>query len=1074
MAQTKRLGIFLRYSLILVAASGCSNAHHQAQHMKRADRYFELKQYQSASIEYGNVLQQENTNIVALCQMGLCSQELNHPSQAVALVLRAERLAPENTNVKAILARLYQANGIPEKARVLALEAFSKGTRPLEMLIIVAETVQSRSEAEEALRLATTAKERFSTNADYYAASGLLSLRLGDVNSAEASFQQALIIDSAFARGYLGLAMLHQMKGDRDQADRNYKKAADLAGIQSPEAIKWALFKLQTGKPEEAKRIFEAMAAGSPRSPFALLQLTKIAMSQRKFMEAEKSADRILNQFPNHIEGQLLRAQSKLASGKTEAGLSEMKRLAASFPHAEVLHYELALALVQAAAPEKAISELRTTLQLKPDYSDATLLLADLFIRTGDAPSAIQVLNDLLLKHPDMGRIYLLLGASHQSLGQLDQALNDYAKLGQLDPKSPQSPYLTGLIHLKQKNREAAIRSFTQASTVAPGFTLPLAQLVSIDLNAHQVTQALARIDRAIALTSESGPLCYLRGQIYLSMGSPEKAEAAFRRAIDLEPESISAYVALSRLYLSSHREDEALRRLSEALQKAPHDPACLMLTALIRTHQLQFQKAADLYEELITIRPDFIPALNNLACLYADNLNQLEKGRKLALRTRDLAPHDPYAADTLGWILFRSGDTRWAASLLQESAEALPTEGEVLYHLARIQLAMGREASSRETLKASLLTEKEFSKKAHAARLINLLESPSQLPDERLQGTITEILKEDPDNPSALTRLAALQASKRDTTSAIKIYEQVCSTCPTYYPAAIRLAALLQQHPLSQDRAFALASKAHESAPDDPEAAHLLGWIAYQKNQYKWALSLLLDAAGADPRNPQLLYHLALAKYRTGQEQDSIAVARKALAMKQPFEDALAATEFLELTDPDASALSPQARLHLATQVLARDPANLPALMLAGRTQHTLGNTAEAKRCYESLLALHHDFAPALLAVAPLYAASRESEKALEAAQHARAQLPDNIPAAKLLGELSLAKGQNDYAAALFQEVITRTPRDPEALLGLGQARMKLRETEAARKALNQVIAVAPESVSADTAQHCLSELAR
>ena len=147
---------------------------------------------------------------------------------------------------------------------------------------------------------------------------------------------------------------------------------------------------------------------------------------------------------------------------------------------------------------------------------------------------------------------------------------------------------------------------------------------------------------------------------------------------------------------------------------------------------------------------------------------------------------------------------------------------------------------------------------------------------------------------------------------------------------------------------------------------------------------------------------------------------------------------------------------------------------MLAGRAQHTLGNTTEAKHCYETLLKLHCDFAPALLAVAPLYAASQESEKALDAAQHARAQLPDNIPAAKLLGGLSLAKGQNDYAAALFQEVITRTPRDPEALLGLGQARMNLRETEAARKALTQVIEVAPASVSADTARHCLHELVR
>jgi tetratricopeptide (TPR) repeat protein len=864
------------------------------------------------------------------------------------------------------------------------------------------------------------------------------------------------------------------MKGDRDQAEQNYRKAAEIAGIQSPEMVKWAFFELQAGKPEEAKRLFEAIAAATPRTPFALLQLTKIAMSQRKFEVAENTADRILHQFPNHIEAQLLRAQSKLASGKSAAGLNDLKQMVVTFPQAGVLRYELALALINAAAPEKAIPELRTALQLNPDYTDAALLLADLSIRTGDAPAAIVILNDLLRNHPDRGRIYVLRGAAHQALGQLDLALNDYAELARLDPKSPQPSYLTGLVLLKQRNREAALRAFTQASILAPGFALPLAQLVTLDLNANQGTQALARIDRAIEQTPDSGPLRYLQGQVYLSMGTLDKAEDAFRRAIDLEPESISAYIALSRLYLSSHREDEALQRLSKALEKAPHDPACLMLSALLWTHKFQFQKAADLYETLITLRPDFIPALNNLACLYADHLNQLEKGRQLAMRARDIAPHDPYAADTLGWILFRSGDTRWAASLLQESAEALPSEGEVLYHLARIQLAMGREAVARDTLKAAMITEKEFVQKAHAAHLLALLESPTPVPDERMKATIREILKEDPDNPAALTRLAALQTAQGDMASALKIYEQVGIACPTYYPATIKLAVLLQKQAPSQDRAFALACKAHESAPGDPEAAHLLGWMAYQKNQVKWALSLLLDAARADTHNPQLLYHLAMAKYRTGQENESIALARQALALKQPFEEALAASEFLKLADPDEGAASPQANLARATQVLTRDPASLPALMLAGRAHSTLGHTAEAQRCYEALLALQSDFGPALLALASLYMTSGDSEKALKAAQGARAQLPDHIPAAKLLGELSLAKGQNEYAAALFQEVITRAPRDPEALLGLGQARMRLRETEAARKALKQVIEVAPASVSAEAARHCLNELIR
>lgn len=1064
---------FLLSLALFSTTPGCTNAYRQEQQLKRAERYFSHKRYQEASSEYVNVLRKDPTNLTALCQLGLCFLELHDLERASMLLLKAEKLAPTDPEVMAVLARLYLATGTPGKARERALSAFKQETHPLEMLALLAEAARTRTEAEAALRLAMDLPGPLTTNADYHTTSGLLHLKLGDFNSAETCFRQALTQQADFPRAHLGLAMLHQAQGHATQAEQAYRLAAGLAGFQSAENIKLALFLRDTGRPDEARLIFEHMAGQAPQNLLPRLQLARIAFSRRRFEDAEKHAQSILALHPDHAEARLLRAKSKLAGNQADQGLAELQHLAKTFPDAWGLRYELAIALLKTTAPDKAMTELRTTLQLKPDFPEAALLLADLLIRTGDATAAIPLLNDLAASHPGLTSPYLLLGAAHQALGQLDQALGAYARLERLNPASPQPHYLAGLVRIKQGNREAAAAAFSKSSQLAPAFMLPLAQLATLDLHEQKGDQALTRIDRAIRQAPNSGSLHYLRGQVLLWTGQPDKAEYAFLRAIELDPDSLSAYVALSRLYMTSRRKEEALKRLASALAQDPHDHTCLMLTALLQTQQGENQQAAANYEGVIKTKPDFAPALNNLACLYAGPLNQLDKAFKLATRARELAPHDPAVADTLGWIAFLKGDVLWALSLLQESANALPADTEVSYHLARAQLSAGRETDAREALTLALKTPREFPGKELAERLAILLDG-SQSPVLEIQAQrIRDVLEKDPGNPAAWLRQGRLLEAKGEMQPAMRIYEKLRKESPSYYPATIRLATLLSKERHSLDRAYALAQAVRQSAPSDPEAAHLLGWLAYLKMQYPWAMSLLTEASRTENPEPGLLYHLALAKYRMGREAESATLMHKALAARLPPEERDEALEFLELTDPGIPDTTPGAALAMAATRLREDPGHLPALMLASRANLALGKTAEARRLYEQILQLHTDFPPALLALATLYAESPGGlDKALEAAQKARTLMPDSLPATALLGRLALEKGQTEYAAALLQEAVNKhTAIDPDTLLALGLARLRLKESGAARKLFQQVINSAPTSSAAESARARLNE---
>ena len=79
--------------------------------------------------------------------------------------------------------------------------------------------------------------------------------------------------------------------------------------------------------------------------------------------------------------------------------------------------------------------------------------------------------------------------------------------------------------------------------------------------------------------------------------------------------------------------------------------------------------RARDAYEKLLAINPNFVPALNNLAYLYTERLNEPNKAYDLARKAHDLTSGSAAAGDTFGWVLYKRGDYQQALPIIQESA---------------------------------------------------------------------------------------------------------------------------------------------------------------------------------------------------------------------------------------------------------------------------------------------------------------------------------------------------------------------------------------------------------------------
>ena len=129
--------------------------------------------------------------------------------------------------------------------------------------------------------------------------------------------------------------------------------------------------------------------------------------------------------------------------------------------------------------------------------------------------------------------------------------------------------------------------------------------------------------------------------------------------------------------------------------------------------------------------------------------------------------------------------------------------------------------------------------------------------------GVRTELenyLRQRPNDPAALVRLAEVQERDGAVDQAVKTYEKVVADNPLYAPATRQLALLYGQLSTDSAKAYELVTKARQAYPDDPEIAKTLGILNYRRGYYPQSVELLKQAAAKRKDDPELLYYLGEA----------------------------------------------------------------------------------------------------------------------------------------------------------------------------------------------------------------------
>jgi tetratricopeptide (TPR) repeat protein len=1057
---------FLVSVLILFAGAGCSRQARMQRHLTRANQDFQAGQYEKAEIEYQRVLQLVQYQPVAVRQLGMIYYENGRLPQAMVFLQKALELEPENQDVHLRLGQTYLGLQQHKEATEQANRLLEKHPGHEEALLMLAEMPVRSKEFQDAEQKIENLRQKDKDVASYHVALSTLFFRQAELEKAEAEIKKALELDPKSSAAQVALGNLKWARNDLDAADLAFKTAADSTPLRSPSRLKYADFKLKTGQVEEARKMLEELSHKVPDYLPAWTYLMHVAFAQRRLDECGALARKILSRDSLNYDGLLMTGNMHLVANDAKAAVADFERMTSTYDRVPRVRYQLALAYLMNGDTGKALKSLDQALQLQPNHPEAMLLQAELNLRRGSVSPAIASLSELIKQQPQIMKAHLLLANAYLTQKNTEDALAVYRRMAVLFPKSPDVPLYMGIVLAQQNQPGPARAAFEKAIELAPDYLPAIEQLVGLDIGENKFTAAIDRVKQLEAKDPKSPQPWLLYAKIHAARHEDTQTEADLLKAIDLDPDSRGAYLLLAQMYVTTHKEQQALDRLGKLLART-NDVAALMQSGMIHQQMKQPELARDAYEKLLTVNPKFGQALNNLAYLYSEELSDLPKAVGFAKRARQLQPGDPSTADTLGWVLFKQGDYPRAVALLEESAVRLSSVPEVQFHLGMAHYMLGQEAPALLALRRAVQSDQDFKGKDEAKRRVALLEIEVKNASPALTKEIETKVAADPNDPILLNRLASIYEQQNATNKIRAIYEKVLQQNPKNSQAMIKLAqSYASENPA---RALELARTARSLSPEDPQISFVLGHLLLQAHDYPHALDLLQEAAGRLPQTADLEYDLAWSQYLVGRIEEAKTSMNAALQSGPAFKNAEDAGRFLALVEAPDRNLAEKA----AAEALKQDPNYIPALMISASMHEKNGSFAEAMKIYNNILGRDAFFAPASRAAAMLYAGNYpEDPKAYDASSRAREAYPADPDVAKALGIIMYHRATYGRAAQLLKESLEKNSNDPEILYYLGMTQFHLKQPSESKKNLQQALALNISQKRADEARRVLAQL--
>jgi len=433
---------------------------------------------------------------------------------------------------------------------------------------------------------------------------------------------------------------------------------------------------------------------------YHLLQ-AKLYVGLNDQANAKKALNSLLQKDNDNIEAALLLAELAIYNQEPE-GNTQLDLLYQKAPtNPRVLFVKARQAYRKGDTEEtenllnETLAQLPNTDLMTPLKAETLNILSELLVRQGRSNEALVYTRLLAEAFPGASELQSQYETAilQYKEGKLEESKKTLEALLQEAPKHEPSNQLLGIINYLKGDLSAAEQSFNNnidAETASSAAKHAFA-LTSMRLNNPQKVLELLGAD---VETTNNPDTLSLYGAAALSSTTPQKGEAALRRALKIDPTRTRIYLLLSRHHNNQvpPQLQKALKELEDGYKAAPSDP--YILTALVQQHLHLNQ--ADAAEKLIAQNLRSQPkelTTQLLAGEFYFEQQQLSKAQKHYQKAREIDATNASALVGLGKVAVKLKQWDKAVDTAQMIIKQYPDNPNGYQSLLSIYRIQGREA---------------------------------------------------------------------------------------------------------------------------------------------------------------------------------------------------------------------------------------------------------------------------------------------------------------------------------------------------------------------------------------------
>ena len=554
---------------------------------------------------------------------------------------------------------------------------------------------------------------------------------------------------NAIAHNILGSA--YMAKAMYDEAVKELNKAIDLDPKLVDTHLKKGILSISQGKANEGESELKTAVKVDPQLLNTRLILASYFINQKKYNKAiqtmqeaiaGKKSDALLY---NNI------ATLFLAEKKEKDALRYFQKAKEVAPDYFTPYFNLAGYYLTKKDFVKVMDEYKAVLKRDPKNVRAMLSLASTLELQGNDNEAFRYYNEAKDTKATAGFIalanyYARKKQSLKAINALDEAIRN-------NPRDIDAMEMKGKVYLSEKKYKEAVTVFEGLEALNPQRALPL--IINAFIANHEYARALRKIENTMKADPKRIDLMAEISKIYMLMGDMSKARDNANKIIETIPHSAFGYMALASVYERQNDSDNAIAALKKGLAVDGKNPDAAMLLGNIYINKKEYgiamkvygdilkrepryvpaifaqgtvydlmgkrKEAAKKYNEILGISENNVPALNNLALLYADGFGSKEESLRLAMKAYTLSPGNGGVMDTLGYALLKNGRKDDATKLLEKAVTFLPGNPSVHYHLALAYKESNYPKEAKKHLEEAL-KKGDFPESAAARKLLGEL----------------------------------------------------------------------------------------------------------------------------------------------------------------------------------------------------------------------------------------------------------------------------------------------------------------------------------------------------------------